>query len=169
MRRPDSYVLTVSRRSPRSWARASSSLRKQTMLVRVPLSTYFFMQPRQLTHASSSLRKQTTLVWVSLSAYFFVAQVVEHVLAVAFRNKLCCFKSHYSHISLCIHTTEAIYWRELLSVYDGCAWDPGWLCSRFVSGVGWGVKYCSKMCSFQLLKQFIIFLSCGLLVDNYTF
>jgi len=28
--------------SPGSWTRASNSLRKQTMLVRVPLSAYFF-------------------------------------------------------------------------------------------------------------------------------
>jgi len=43
MSRPDHSVLTVSRRSPGSWARASSSLRKQTMLVWVPLLAYFFM------------------------------------------------------------------------------------------------------------------------------
>jgi len=43
MNRSDRSVLTVGRRSPGSWTRASSSLRKQTMLVRVPLSAYFFM------------------------------------------------------------------------------------------------------------------------------
>jgi len=43
MSQPDRSVLTVSRRSPGSWTRASSSLQKQTMLFRVPLSAYFFM------------------------------------------------------------------------------------------------------------------------------
>jgi len=43
MRQPDRSILTVSRRSPDIWMRASSSLWKQTMLVRVPLSAYFFM------------------------------------------------------------------------------------------------------------------------------
>jgi len=48
MSRSDRSVLTVGRRTPGSWMRASSSLRKETMLVRVPLSVYFFMRPRQL-------------------------------------------------------------------------------------------------------------------------
>jgi len=43
MSQPDRCVLTVSRRSPGSWTHASSSLWKQTMLVWVPLSAYFFM------------------------------------------------------------------------------------------------------------------------------
>jgi len=42
MSRLDHSVLTVSKRSPGSWAHASRSLRKQTMLVWVPLSAYFF-------------------------------------------------------------------------------------------------------------------------------
>ena len=44
--------------------------------------------------------------------------------------------------------------------YDGCAWDTGWFCSRLVSGVGWGVKYCWKMYSsnFSFRNNFIIFL-----------
>jgi len=37
------YYRHISLCSPGSWMRASSSLRKQTMLVRVPLSAYFFM------------------------------------------------------------------------------------------------------------------------------
>jgi len=36
-------VLTVSRRNPGSWTRASSSLRKWTMLIRISLSAYFLM------------------------------------------------------------------------------------------------------------------------------
>jgi len=43
MSRQDHSVLTVSRHSPGSWTCASSSLRKQTMLVQVPLLAYFFM------------------------------------------------------------------------------------------------------------------------------
>jgi len=43
MSRPDRSILIVSRRSPGSWTCASSSLSKQTMLVWVPLSAYFFM------------------------------------------------------------------------------------------------------------------------------
>jgi len=43
MSRLDLSVLTVSRCSPGSWMRASSSLQKKTMLVWVPLSAYFCM------------------------------------------------------------------------------------------------------------------------------
>jgi len=43
MNQLDCSVPTVSRCSPGSWMRASSSLQKQTMLVWVPLSAYFFM------------------------------------------------------------------------------------------------------------------------------
>jgi len=43
MSRPDRSDLTVGRPSPGSWMRASSSLQKETMLVRVPLSAYFYM------------------------------------------------------------------------------------------------------------------------------
>jgi len=48
--------------------------------------------------ASSSLRKQTMLVGVPLSAYFYVAQADERMLAVAIVNKVCWFESHYRHI-----------------------------------------------------------------------
>ena len=48
--------------------------------------------------ASSSLRKQTMWVRVQLSAYFYVAQADERALAVAFVNKLCWFQSYYRHI-----------------------------------------------------------------------
>ena len=40
------------------------------------------------------------LVRVPLSAYFYVAQADERTLAVAFVNKLCWFESHYRHICL---------------------------------------------------------------------
>jgi hypothetical protein len=39
------------------------------------------------------------LVRVPLSAYFYVAQADERTLAVAFVNKQCSFESHYRHIS----------------------------------------------------------------------
>jgi len=48
-------------------------------------------------HASSSLRKQTMLFRVPPSAYYYVAQADECTLAVAFVNKLSWFKSHYRH------------------------------------------------------------------------
>ena len=48
--------------------------------------------------ARSSLRKQTMLVRVPLSAYFYVAKADECGLAVAFVNKLILFESHYRHI-----------------------------------------------------------------------
>ena len=93
---------------------ASSSLRKQTVLVRVRLLAYFFMQPRQLNACQQQPLEKIMLVRVPLSAYFFmqprqlnacqqqpleknyvgssptigiflyVAQAVECVLAVAF-------------------------------------------------------------------------------------
>jgi len=47
--------------------------------------------------ASSSLRKQTMLVRVPLSAYFYVAQAHERMLAVAIVNKVCWFESHHRH------------------------------------------------------------------------
>jgi len=43
MSRLDLSVLAISRRSPGIWMCASSSLRKQTMLIPVPLLAYFFM------------------------------------------------------------------------------------------------------------------------------
>jgi len=39
----ESHYRHISLCGPGSWTRASSSLQKQTMLVRVPLSSYFFM------------------------------------------------------------------------------------------------------------------------------
>jgi len=48
--------------------------------------------------ANSSLRKQTIFVRVPLSAYFYVAHAVERALALAFVNKLIWFESHYRHI-----------------------------------------------------------------------
>jgi len=39
----ESHYRHISLCSPGSWTRASSSLRKQTMLVRVPISAYLFM------------------------------------------------------------------------------------------------------------------------------
>jgi len=53
--------------------------------------------PGSWTRASS---KWTKFVQVPRSAYY-VAQAVERVLAVAFGNELCWFKSHYWHIFLC--------------------------------------------------------------------
>ena len=111
--------------SPGRWRRASSSFRKQTMLVRVPLSAYFYVAqadegtlavafvktmfvPVLLSaflcslgrwmRARSSLRKQTNFVRVPLSAYYYIAEADERALAVAFVNKLCLFESHYRHI-----------------------------------------------------------------------
>jgi len=128
----ESHYRHISLCSQGSWTRVNSSLRKQTVLVRVPLSAYFFMQPKQFERmlapafgnklcwfeshyrhislcspgswkrVSSSLRKQTVLVRVPLSAYFFMQpKQFERVLAPAFGNKLCWFESHYRHISLC--------------------------------------------------------------------
>jgi len=37
----------------------------------------------------------------TIGIFLYVAQVVEHMLAVAFGSELCWFKSHYRHISLC--------------------------------------------------------------------
>jgi len=45
-------------------------------------------------HASSSLHKQTMLVRVPPSAYFYVAHTDERTVAVAFVNKLCWFESY---------------------------------------------------------------------------
>jgi len=49
-------------------------------------------------HASSSLPKQTKLVRVPPLAYYYVAQADERMLAVAFLNELSWFESHYRHI-----------------------------------------------------------------------
>jgi len=48
MIRPDRSAPNVGSRNPGSWMRANSSLRKETMFVRVPLPAYFFMRPRHL-------------------------------------------------------------------------------------------------------------------------
>jgi len=44
----ESHYRHISLCGPGSWTHASSSLRKETILVRVPLSAYFFRRPRQL-------------------------------------------------------------------------------------------------------------------------
>jgi len=36
----------------------------------------------------------------TIGIFLYVAQAVERMLAMAFRNKLCWFESHYQHISL---------------------------------------------------------------------
>ena len=79
--------------------RASSSLRKQTMLVRVPI----FLYVAQAVECVLAVAFGKNYVGSSptIGIFLYVAQAVECVLAVAFRNKLCCFESHYRHISLC--------------------------------------------------------------------
>ena len=93
------FRFTVSRRSPGSWMRASSSLRKKLCWFESHYRHISLCSPGSWMRASSRLRKQTMLVRVPL--FLYVAQVVECVLAVAFGNKLRWFQSHYRHISLC--------------------------------------------------------------------
>ena len=52
--------------------------------------------------ARSGVKKQTTLVRVPVSAYFFYVTIsFERVLVVAFGNKLRWFECHCRHVSLC--------------------------------------------------------------------
>jgi len=85
------------------------------VLVRVPLSAYFFMYPYVLKH--------------------ILKGIVEHV--------------------------------SMMGVFGT---QGGFALALFQ---GWGgiVKYCWKMCSsnFSFQKKFIVFLLCGLSVDNNTF
>ena len=69
---PDCSVLTVSRLSPGRWTRASSSLRKQTMLFRVPLRHISLCSPGIWKWDSSSLGKQTTAIPFPCSTYKIV-------------------------------------------------------------------------------------------------
>jgi len=75
---------------------ASSSLREQTMLVRIPLSAYFYVA-RQLNALAIAFVNKL-LVRVPLSACFYVAPANERALAVVFVNKLCWFESHCRHV-----------------------------------------------------------------------
>ena len=129
--------------SPGSWKRASSSLRKQTMLVQVPLSAYL-CSPGSWRRASSSLRKQTMLVWVPLSAYFFM------------------YPYNWKHL------LKGIVQRASMM---GVLGTQGGFALALFQGWGGEVKYCWKMCSsnFSFQNKFIIFLSCGLLVDKTHF
>ena len=108
----ESHTQHISLRSPGRWTRASSSLRKQTVLVRVPLSIILY-----------------------------VAQAVERVLAVAFGNKLCWFESQSQHISVCspdswTRTSSSLQKQNMLvwvpvSAYFGLSLTIGIsLCSR---------------------------------------
>ena len=54
MSRPDRSVLTVSRLSPDSLTHATSSLRKQTMLVRVADRLRYFLGPRPFLGVSNA-------------------------------------------------------------------------------------------------------------------
>jgi len=144
--------------------------------------------------------------WVDWTVLFLLsaglAQTVERVLAVAFRNKLCWFESHYQYISLCSPGSwtcaSSSLWKQTMLVrvqlsayffmypYDwkhllmgivervsmmGVLGTQGGFALALFQGWGGKVKYCWKMCSsnFSFRNKFIIFLSCGLLVDNNTF
>jgi hypothetical protein len=68
------------------------------MLVRVPLSTYFYVA--QADERALEVAIVNILCWFE-SYYrhiFYVAQADEHTLAVAFVNKMCWFESHYRNI-----------------------------------------------------------------------
>jgi len=104
----------------------------------------------------------------TISIFLYEAQAVGHMLAVAFGNKLCWFESRHQHISLCIPGSwtrassslqkQTVGSSPTINIFlyvsirlrtftegncwacecDGCAWHPGWFCSRVVSGVGCG-------------------------------
>ena len=95
-------------------------------------------------HARSSLHKQTTLVRVPLLAHFFMYPYnLKHLL-----------KGTVEHASMMV----------VLGTQGGFA-------LALFQGWGGEVKYCWKICSsnFSFRNKFVVFLSCGLLVDNNTF
>jgi len=48
MCRPNGSAIAVDSPNSGSWTRTSNSFRKETVLVRAPLTAYFFIWPRQL-------------------------------------------------------------------------------------------------------------------------
>jgi len=78
---------------------------------------------------------------------FYIAHTAKRILPVAFRNKLFGFESHYRHISLCISTLNDGNRRAWW--LDGCAFVAECFCSYLVSGVSWGneMRDCWKLCS----------------------
>ena len=85
-----------------SWRRVSSCLRKHIVLVRVPLSAYFFMCSKHLI-ACLQLGSDTFCVGSirTIGIFLYVENAVENVSAAASLIKLCCFESHYQHDCLC--------------------------------------------------------------------
>jgi hypothetical protein len=72
------------------------------MLVRVPVSAYFFVtQAVERVLAVAFGKKNYVGSSPNIGIFLYVAQAVERVLAVAFGNKLCWFESHYRHIYSC--------------------------------------------------------------------
>ena len=80
----ESHLLHISLCSPGSKRRGSSSLWKQTMLVRVPLTAYFFMQPRQ-QKAWQQQPSETNYVGSSptYDIFLYVAQAVQEFWCLA--------------------------------------------------------------------------------------
>ena len=68
----ESHYRPISLWSPGSWMCASSSLQKQSMFVRVPLSAYFCIYPRQLNACLQLPVENKLLVQVPLLPYFFM-------------------------------------------------------------------------------------------------
>jgi len=60
----ESHYRHISSCSPASWTRVSTSLRKQTMLVRVPLSAYFFMYPYEWKYLLMGIVERASMMCV---------------------------------------------------------------------------------------------------------
>ena len=154
----------VSRHSPGSWMRASSSLRNQLCWFESHYQHISLCSPGSWMRASSSLQNkqhsQKTDIHAPggirthnlsrrgaidpLSAYFFM------------------YPYDWKH--LLKGTVERASMMGVLGTQGGFA-------LALFQGWGGGVKYCWKMCSFNFSFQnkVIILLSCGLLVDSNTF
>ena len=160
----ESHYRHISLCSPGSWTRTSSSLRKQTVLVRVPLLAYFLCSPGSWTRASSSLWKtqhsQKTDIHApgGIRTHNLSRRGAVDPLSVYF------FMYPYDWKQLLKGTVEHASMMGVLGTQGGFAF-------ALFQGWGGGVKYCWKMCSynFSFQNKFISFLSCGLSVESNTF
>jgi hypothetical protein len=155
----DRTVLTVSRRNPGSSTRASSSLRKQTVGSSPTIGIFpYVAQARHSTH-----KRQTSMPPVGIRTHNLSRRgfVVRPAMLVRVPLSAYFFMYPYDWKYLLNGTVQRASMMGVLGTQGGFA-------LALFQGWGGGVKYCWKMCSsnFSFWNKFIIFLSCGLLVDN---
>ena len=108
--------------------RASSSFRKQTILVRVPIFLYVAQEVERVPAVSfgthNSHNRQTSMPRWDSHLQSQQARGCRPIIGVFIYIFIRLKTFSEGNCSAC--------------KFEGCAWDPGWFCSCLVSGMGWG-------------------------------